>query len=96
MKTLIGFVAAAFLASPAIADDMSKDKSGTQHTTEQKFKALDSNNDERLSKTEAQQSEELASAEFASVDRDSDGYISKSEYTAMVDTGSRTPTSDYQ
>ena len=85
MKTLIALFAAAMFTT-AVADDQTskygKDKSMT--SAESKFDELDRNDDEQLSKTEARD-EDALSAAFASVDQDSDGYVSKSEYTARMD-----------
>lgn len=61
-----------------------------------KFDKLDRDDDNRLSKTEARKEDSLATL-FASVDQDSDGFISKSEYTAQLSTEQRPPyTEPYQ
>lgn len=95
MKTLIALFAAA-ICTAAVADDQqtsARDKSmSREHTTtesaEAKFSALDRNQDQRLSKSEAEEQEGL-SDQFASIDANSDGYLSKSEYKAKSMSDSR-------
>lgn len=60
---------------------------GQGKSAEAKFSALDRDQDERLSKTEARQEDGL-SDQFASLDQDSDGYLSKEEYESKSDMGS--------
>jgi hypothetical protein len=50
---------------------------------EQKFQALDRNEDRQISQSEASKDDKLT-ATFAAVDTDGDGYLSKSEYTAQL------------
>jgi hypothetical protein len=47
------------------------------------FEALDRNSDQRLSQSEASSDENVAD-KFAALDSDSDGYVSKEEYTARM------------
>lgn len=94
MKMVIGLMAAALalFTTGAVADDRGG-KDQPQKTTEQKFEQLDRDKDNRLSRNEAQSDESL-SAQFGSIDKNTDGYVSKSEYTAMTDT--RPPTDKTQ
>ncbi|MBM0106785.1 hypothetical protein JM946_18790 [Steroidobacter sp. S1-65] len=81
MKALIALFAAA-LFTTAVADDQSKrDKTrdSSMRTSEVKFKQLDRDGDNQLSKAEAQ-SEDVLSARFSKVDSNSDGFLSKLEY----------------
>jgi hypothetical protein len=84
-NTLIGVLAVTLLTTAAAANDPASDEDQSKRTAEQKFEALDRNDDKRLSWNEVQ-SEQTLSAEFGSVDADSDGYVTKSEYTAKMDT----------
>jgi len=81
MRALIALFAVAACMS-AMAGGNDEDKS--MKSADAKFEKLDRNQDRQLSKTEAQQDETL-SAEFASIDQDSDGYVSQSEYSARMD-----------
>jgi hypothetical protein len=87
MKALIALFAAT-LVTTAVADDKPKEES--MRTTEAKFDKLDRDDDNRVSKTEAQQDDTLA-AQFASIDQNADGFVTKSEYTAQLDTKERRP-----
>jgi hypothetical protein len=84
MRTLIALVAATMFTT-AVADDQTSKHKDTMTSADAKFDQLDRNDDEQLSKTEAQEEDVLA-AQFASVDQDSDGYVSKSEFTARTKT----------
>jgi len=68
---------AAFVAVTAMAGDEDKSSRAADAT----FKALDRNADERLSQSEVASDQELSQS-FASLDTDSDGYLSKREYAA--------------
>lgn len=68
---------AALLALPAMAGDEDKSDRAADAT----FKAMDRNSDERLSQSEVASDEELSQS-FASLDTDSDGYLSKREFAA--------------
>ena len=84
MKALIALFAAA-LCTTAVADDQtSKQGHKSMQSADAKFDKLDRNDDEQLSRTEAQQEDSL-SAQFASVDQDADGFVSKTEFTAQLD-----------
>jgi hypothetical protein len=73
----------------ANADD--RDKSATDAT----FKSLDRDTDQRLSKTEAA-GDKMLTEHFAAVDADSDGYLTKREYSAhMKSMKSDAPKKDY-
>jgi hypothetical protein len=88
----LAFVAAALLSTAALAGG---DK-GSMKSADEKFTHLDSNQDSQISKTEAAQDSKLQ-ATFASVDQNSDGYVSKSEYTAqMQDDDSERSSERYQ
>jgi hypothetical protein len=74
----------------ASADDPSKATSA-----DATFKSLDRDADERLSKTEVAR-DKMLTDHFASVDANSDGFVSKTEYTAhMRDMKKETPAKDY-
>jgi len=87
MKKLITLFAAALLSASAMAgDDKYEDRSSAsmdKADVEEKFSALDRNDDEQISRAEASEDEEgMLSERFASVDADSDGYLTKDEYSA--------------
>lgn len=87
MRTLIALFAAALFTTAAADDRTSKhDHDKSMQSADSKFDSLDRNDDEQLSRAEAQQEDSL-SAQFAAVDQDADGFVSKSEYTAQLDTG---------
>lgn len=88
MKALIALFAAS-LFTTAVADDNPKEDKAMR-TTEAKFDKLDRDDDNRVSKTEAQQEDALA-AQFESIDQNSDGFVSKSEYAAQLNTKERRP-----
>lgn len=75
-KLILGFVAAVLTVGPAMADDEETSADAT-------FKSLDRNTDERLSKAEAA-GDKMLTEHFAAVDADSDGYLTKREYTAHM------------
>jgi Ca2+-binding EF-hand superfamily protein len=64
-------------------------------SADQQFESLDKNSDRQISKSEATTDETLA-ATFASVDADSDGYVSEREYTAQLSEEDRQQSSDQQ
>jgi Ca2+-binding EF-hand superfamily protein len=86
---LITLSAAVLLSTAALAGD--KDK-GSMKSADQQFESLDENQDRQISKSEAQNDETL-SATFASIDADSDGYVSEREYTASLSTEEQEPQS---
>ena len=92
MKVLIALFAAA-LFTTAIADDQTSKHDGGKSMQTKSFDKLDKNQDGQLSRTEAQQDTGLSTA-FASVDQDADGFVTKSEYTAALDTSSSQPQRD--
>jgi len=82
-------VAVFLSAGLAIAEDESRT------STEATFKSLDRDTDQRLSKTEAS-GDKMLTEHFSAVDADSDGYLSKREYTAhLKDMKSDKPRKDY-
>jgi hypothetical protein len=86
MKALIALFAAALCTTAVAGDKTSKhDESKSMQSVDAKFDKLDRNDDEQLSRTEAQEEDSL-SAQFASVDQDADGFVSKNEFTAQLDT----------
>lgn len=76
MYKLVPLFIATLLSAAAIAGDDKPMKS-----TDTMFKSLDKNSDERLSQSEVASDSKL-SEHFASLDADSDGYLTKREYTA--------------
>ena len=78
MIRLITVIAATLLATTAMAGD--KDKYDTKSTAT--FESLDKNADSQISKTEAA-SDKMLSDSFAAADSNGDGYLSKSEFTAL-------------
>ena len=80
-KTLLALFAASLLTT-AVADDQSKEHKNMR-SADAKFDQLDRDHDKRLSRAEAQKDDSL-SAEFASIDQNSDGFVSKAEYTAQL------------
>ena len=87
MKALIAFSAAA-LCMTSVADDQSKkDKAKDEHSmhsVEEKFDALDRNDDKQLSATEVRAESKLSS-QFASLDLNTDGFVSKEEFVSKMD-----------
>jgi hypothetical protein len=88
MKALIALFAAA-LCTTAVADDQysKKDKAKDEHSmhsVEAKFDALDRNGDKQLSATEVR-SESKLSSQFASLDLNTDGFVSKEEFVSKMD-----------
>lgn len=77
MRTLIVIVGGLLSATIWAAEDPPR----TREDVEETFKALDRNNDERISKSEAEQNESLK-RRFAGIDASGDGYLSKSEFRA--------------
>jgi hypothetical protein len=68
------------LASPAAFAGNDNERHGGSSA---QFEALDRNSDQRLSQTEAASDEKVA-GKFAALDVDSDGYVTKTEYTARM------------
>ncbi|HEX7013154.1 MAG TPA: hypothetical protein VF161_10415 [Steroidobacteraceae bacterium] len=68
---------AALVAVSAMAGDEDKSSRAADAT----FKSMDRNADERLSQSEVASDQQLSQS-FASLDTDSDGYLSKREYAA--------------
>lgn len=87
MKLLITLSAAALTFGIAAAADQpsrnSQDKPVS--SVEAKFKALDRNGDAELSKVEARADGSIA-AQFASIDLNTNGFISRAEYVAYEQT----------
>jgi Ca2+-binding EF-hand superfamily protein len=80
MRKLISmFVATALAIGVAAADDRDKPAASADTT----FKSLDRDADQRLSKTEVA-SDTMLTEHFAAVDADSDGYVTKREYSAHM------------
>lgn len=75
---LVALLAAAVLASIALADD--DDQSTRAGAT---FKSLDRDSDQQLSASEASEDEALAQ-HFAALDTDADGFLNEREYAAHV------------
>jgi hypothetical protein len=77
---LISVLAATVLSVGVVAaDDQDKPAASVDAT----FKSLDRDADQRLSKTEAA-SDRMLSEHFAAVDGDSDGYLTKREYSSHM------------
>jgi Ca2+-binding EF-hand superfamily protein len=76
MKTrLMLLCAAVLLSSAALADDNKMDEKGSGDT----FKALDTDGDGKVSKSEAAANEHFANS-FDKLDGNSDGYVTKREW----------------
>jgi hypothetical protein len=84
MRALIALFAAAMCSSAYAGDETSKSHDKSMKSADSKFESLDRNDDRQLSRSEASQEDGL-SAQFASVDQDADGFVSKSEYTARLE-----------
>lgn len=80
MRNLIPVLVAGTLAIGAVAAD---DKDKPMANEEATFKSLDRDTDQRLSKSEAA-GDQMLSEHFAKIDGDSDGYLTKREYTAHM------------
>jgi hypothetical protein len=90
MRTLIPVLVASALAMTSVmADDKEKSMAGEETT----FKALDRDSDQRLSKSEAT-GDKMLTDHFAMIDADSDGYLTKPEYTAHMKE-MKSPKKDY-
>ena len=76
MKAPVLFLTTCLAAGAAYAEPQSP---RTTQEVEQVFESLDRNEDERISKAEAQRRSELRER-FAGVDASGDGYLSRSEY----------------
>lgn len=83
MRMLLGLFAAALVTS-AVADDWNESRDQALSSTNTSFAQLDRNEDDRVSKAEAENDDNVSS-QFASIDQDSDGYIDKSEFTARLE-----------
>lgn len=79
-KILIASAAALLTLTTAHADD---DDKRTEKQASATFKAMDANRDERLTQNEVSGDPTLAQ-NFTALDRDSDGYLNKKEYTAAL------------
>jgi Ca2+-binding EF-hand superfamily protein len=66
---------------PVVAAQAAEDKPTA--SAEERFKALDKDSDQRLSKAEAAADKSLART-FAYIDADGDGYLTMREYTAHM------------
>lgn len=77
-KLISVFAAAVLSIGVAAADD--QDKATSADAT---FKSLDRDADERLSKTEVAR-DKMLTEHFAAVDADSDGYLTKREYSSHM------------
>jgi hypothetical protein len=95
MRGLIALIAGTLITTGALANDTG-DKDKSMKSADHKFQKLDRDNDGRLSEQEARR-DETVSAQFAAVDQDSDGFVNRTEFTAMTNTQqrSRSPSSDY-
>jgi Ca2+-binding EF-hand superfamily protein len=78
-KLVAASVAVLLSCGVVLADDENKPMKSADAT----FKSLDRDADERLSKTEVV-SDSMLTDHFAAVDADSDGYLTKREYTAHM------------
>jgi hypothetical protein len=79
MMKLIVACAATVLSLGAMAGDDDKSATGADAS----FKSLDRDTDQRLSKTEAS-GDKMLTEHFAAIDADSDGFLTKREYTAHM------------
>jgi len=79
LKLISVFAATVLSSGVAAADDQDKAAASTDAT----FKSLDRDTDQRLSKTEVA-SDKMLSEHFAAADADSDGYLTKREYSAHM------------
>jgi Ca2+-binding EF-hand superfamily protein len=93
MKALIILFAGALCGAAVAGDDYYKDHH--KSASSEKFASLDKNKDEKLSKTELQ-AEVTIAKEFDAIDANSDGYVSKPEYIARVESGSRVKETQYE
>jgi Ca2+-binding EF-hand superfamily protein len=84
-----GLLAGLMSIGVAMADD--REKSDSADAT---FKALDKNADQQLSKTETA-GDKMLSQHFSAADQDTDGYLSKQEYTAHMAAMSDKPKKEY-
>ena len=78
MQKFTALFTAAFLSAAAMAganDDQERSAAGS----DAEFAALDRNEDQRISKSEASEDENISS-QFASLDADSDGYVTETEF----------------
>jgi hypothetical protein len=92
IRQLISVLLLSILSIGAVSAD---DKEKSTATADATFKSLDRDTDERLSKSEAA-GDRMLSEHFAAVDADSDGYLTKREYTAhMKEMKSHAPKQDH-
>ena len=85
--TLLPF-AAAFAQSPS--QDQAPDPAQQPQQQGTSFESLDTNNDGRISKTEAEANANVK-AQFSSYDVNGDGYIERSEVSSANNSNSETP-----
>lgn len=79
MKKLIPLIMLALISGVAVAGDKDKQARETAAT----FEALDQNQDQRISKSEAAGDENVA-AQFAALDANGDGALTKREFAASA------------
>jgi len=84
MKAWVALLTAIGLAATASAGDREKEKHEHSAQVEAKFKALDRDADGQLSAAEVRKDETLTS-QFASLDLNIDGLVSRHEYLAKMD-----------
>jgi hypothetical protein len=76
-RSISVFLVSFLCIAAASADDKEKSTTSADAT----FKSLDRDSDQRLSKSEAA-GDKMLTEHFAALDADSDGYLTKREYTA--------------
>ena len=89
-KVLLSGLLACLLSIGAVAAD-DREKSANTDAT---FKSLDRDADQRLSRMEAGE-DKMLTEHFSAADADSDGYVSRREYTAHMKVMSDKPKRDY-
>ena len=87
-------IATALCMGSAAAQQPTQEATRTGSKEDATFKALDRDADQRLSKSEAASDETLAD-QFANVDANSDGYLTKREYTAHMKSMKESSKKDY-
>jgi Ca2+-binding EF-hand superfamily protein len=94
MITIRQLISVLLLAILSIGAASADDKEKSTASADATFKSLDRDTDERLSKSEAA-GDKMLSEHFTAVDADSDGYLTKREYTAhMKEMKSHAPKQD--
>lgn len=79
IKSIVSmFAATMMLGAVAVADDANKSTSA-----DATFKSLDKDADQKLSKSETS-NDSMLSQHFSAADADSDGFLTKREYTAHL------------